>query len=553
MQFIKHIRYIWGDVEEYSLEYRLFLSTIIVAIIISLLGTIISIILSSSVKVITITLSTLILFGILYYFVRFRRIYKPFIAPTILLAYAGIAIIWIVDGGMNGSNLFIGFVILILTLIIVPDKNKKYVISLFIFLIIVLYLVQLYKPELITPFSSEKIRWVDSLVTAIYSSLFIFFIVRFIHKSYNIERQRANNSQLKFRALSENSQDCITRYDRMHRHIYMNKAGLELRGLSKEQLLGKTHRESGLYEEEEIEMMENAIEDVFETKKPQYKQFRMGNTHEEAYFDLRFFPEFDSKNDVSSVIGVSRNITELKQSEIELQQLNIDKDRFISILGHDLKSPLLTLLSISKLLVENVQDYDKSEIQSILTNMMESTKTTYNLLEDILTWTKAQSGKIPYNPQNILFADICENVIEILGPNATTKNIGISCQAANSITVIADNDMLRTILRNLLSNAIKFTNKDGEIKIRAYENPASVSVSVSDNGIGISAKKLAKLFKMTEVISTKGTDNEKGTGLGLLLCQEFVEKHGGKLWAESEVGKGSVFNFTLPIATADES
>jgi len=227
MKLIKNIR---GDVKESSLEYRLFLSTIIIGIIVSLLGSIISIILSSSFTVITVTLSLFLLLCILYYYVRFRRIYKPFVGPTIVLTYVGIAIIWIVDGGIDGSNLFVGFVVLVLSLIIVPDKNKKYVISLFIALILIIYLIQLHRPELITPFPSEKVRWTDSIITAIYSSLLIFLIIKFLHNSYNTERQRANDTQLKFRALSENSQDCITRYDREHRHIYINKAGLEVSG-----------------------------------------------------------------------------------------------------------------------------------------------------------------------------------------------------------------------------------------------------------------------------------------------------------------------------------
>ena len=419
MRIMKLIKNIRGDVKESSLEYRLFLSTIIIGIIVSLLGSIISIILSSSFTVITVTLSLFLLLCILYYYVRFRRIYKPFVGPTIVLTYVGIAIIWIVDGGIDGSNLFVGFVVLVLSLIIVPDKNKKYVISLFIALILIIYLIQLHRPELITPFPSEKVRWTDSIITAIYSSLFIFLIIKFLHNSYNTERQRANDTQLKFRALSENSQDCITRYDREHRHIYINKAGLEVSGLSKEQILGRTLSDSGIYEEEQIKMVEKSIERVFETKQPQYEQFSMERPQGRAYYDLRYFPEFDSENDVGSVIGVSRDITDLKQSEIELLQLNMDKDRFISILGHDLKSPILTLLSFSELLAEHIQDYDRSEIQSILTEMMRSTKNTFNLLEDILTWTKAQSGRIPYNPKKVLFADIFENTIGVLKQNAT--------------------------------------------------------------------------------------------------------------------------------------
>ena len=426
MRIMKLSKNIWGDLKESTLEPRLFLSSIIVGIIVSLLGTIVSIILSSSFTVITVTISMFILMSILYYFIRFKRIYKPFVGPIIVLAYVGIAIIWIVDGGIDGSNLFVGFVILVLTLIIVPDKNKKYVIALFISLILIIYLIQLYRPELINPITSYKVRWLDSLITAIYSSLFLFFIVKFLHSAYNTERQRANDLQLKFRALSENSQDCITRYDREHRHIYINNAGLKIRGLSKEQILGKTHSKCGIYWKEQTEIIENAIEQVFETKKPQYRQLRMGQPYQGIYFDIRFYPEFNSENKVGSVIGVSRNITELKQSEIELLQLNIDKDRFISILGHDLKSPLLTLLGISELLEEHIQDYDRSEIQSIITEMRQSTKITYNLLEEILTWTKAQSGKIPYNPQEISFTDLCDDMVEVLGPNATAKNIKVS-------------------------------------------------------------------------------------------------------------------------------
>ena len=543
----KLIRYILGDQKDTPLEYRLFLSAIIVGIIVGLLGAIISIILSSQFNVIIVALSMSILLGILYYFVRIKKIYKPFIGPIIALAFVSIALVWIVDGGMNGSNLMVGFVVLVLGLIVVPDKNKKYVISLFVALIVTLYLIQLYRPDLITPFSSERDRWIDGLITAIYSSLFLFFIVKFLHNSYNAERNRAKDNELKFRALSENSQDSVSRYDREHRHTYINKAGLELRGLSHEQILGKTITESGFLDEEQCEMFEKIIESVFVTKEQQNGQFSLNLSNGRAYYDWRLFPEFNSENEVGSVLGVSRDITDLKHSENELLQLNFDKDRFISILGHDLKSPLYTLLGISELLAENIQNYSKAEIETILTEMNQSTRITYNLLEDILEWNKAQSGKIPYVPQELVFTDICENIIEILGPNASAKSIKIYCHAKDSMTVVADSDMLQTIMRNLLSNAIKFTKNGGEINILTEENSANVTISVSDNGIGIAPNDLEKLFNISEMHSTKGTAEERGTGLGLLLCKDFVEKHGGNIWVESEKGKGSTFIFTLPV------
>jgi signal transduction histidine kinase len=164
-----------------------------------------------------------------------------------------------------------------------------------------------------------------------------------------------------------------------------------------------------------------------------------------------------------------------------------------------------------------------------------------------LNWSRAQQSKTPFKPQILSFKDICRNILEILNPNAKAKNIAINCLTADHITVFADIDMLKKVLRNLVSNAIKFTNNGGSININAKENPENVTISVSDNGTGIKPDDLKKLFNISEFITTTGTAEETGTGFGLLLCKEFVEKYGGKIWVESEVGKGSDFKFTLAL------
>ncbi len=546
MRIKKFVRNILGDERETTLEYRLLLSAIIVGMFVSLFGIIVSLILSSEFSVVIVAASLLILLAVLYYFVRIKKVYKPLLGPIIVLGFLGIGLIWIMDGGINGSNLLVGFVILVLALIVVPDNRKIYVISLFLVLVFGLFHVQLLRPDLITPFASERARWIDGLITALYSSLILFFIIKYLHKAYNSERKRAKDNELRFRALSENSQDTITRYDRELRLVYINKAGLELQGLSPEQVLGKTHREAGLLEEEQIEMFESTVRKVFETKQPQQKQYSIESPNDISYYDWRLYPEFNSENEISSVLGVSRDISDIKQSENELLQLNVDKDRFISILGHDLKGPLYTTLEISELLSANIQDYKTAEMETILSEMSQSLRITFNLLEDILTWTKAQSGKVPFEPREVAVRDICEHVIEVLGPKAAAKSIEVEIQAKDSISVNADIDMLKTILRNLLSNAIKFTHEGGKIKLQAEENTDHILLSVSDNGIGIASKNLGKLFSISEIYTTKGTAKEKGTGLGLMLCNEFVEKHGGKIRVESEEGKGSTFQFTLP-------
>jgi signal transduction histidine kinase len=238
----------------------------------------------------------------------------------------------------------------------------------------------------------------------------------------------------------------------------------------------------------------------------------------------------------------------LIQSEEKLHQLNANKDRFISILGHDLKNPFNSILGFSEILLDEIDSLNKEEIKDIAKNINKSAKITNNLLEDILMWARSQQGKITFEKQQLNFADICGNIVEILKPSAYAKGITISCKGIVQINVYADADMLKTIILNLVSNAIKFTNNSGEININAKQKDTYIIISVSDNGIGIEKEDLLKLFDISEVLTTIGTAGETGTGLGLLLCKEFVEKHGGVIWVESDLGKGSNFKFTLPIS-----
>jgi PAS domain S-box-containing protein len=264
----------------------------------------------------------------------------------------------------------------------------------------------------------------------------------------------------------------------------------------------------------------------------------------------------DNTNKPVKYIGVNMDISEyknaervIKESETKLHQLNADKNRFISILGHDLKSPFNNLLGLSEVLTDEITSLKTEEIEDIAKDIQKSAKIANKLLDDILMWARTQQGKIPFKPQILNFKDIFKGTLEILTPNASAKNITINYSATDEINVFADIDMIKTVLRNLVSNAIKFTNNGGSINIDAKQNSENVIISVSDNGIGIPPENLTKLFDISEVITTTGTAKETGTGLGLLLCKEFVEKHGGKIWVESEVGKGSDFKFTLPIIT----
>jgi len=257
---------------------------------------------------------------------------------------------------------------------------------------------------------------------------------------------------------------------------------------------------------------------------------------------------------------------ELQNKNEELTKVNADKDRFMSILAHDLKSPFNTILGYLDLLSENIREYDIDKIEKQIAIINSSAQNTYFLMEDILLWARSKSGKIPFEPKELNLNTICKDIIEILTPNASTKSITINHNVPDDVVAFADADMLKTILRNLISNAIKFTQRGGvvDIAINRYNGqPSGLSqtnvetkckdckyncsqiISVADNGIGIAPELKDKLFDVMQAYSTKGTTNEVGTGLGLSLCKEFVEKHGGKIWVESELGKGSTFYFTL--------
>jgi len=240
------------------------------------------------------------------------------------------------------------------------------------------------------------------------------------------------------------------------------------------------------------------------------------------------------------------NLIQIGKQNNELKTLNADKDRFISILAHDLKSPFNSILGFLSLLTKNIRKYDIDKIEKQLNFVNKSAQNTFNLLEDILMWVRANSAKIPFEPQKMDFGTICTEVIESLQLTANNKSISVYNRVPDNMSIFADRNMLTTVLRNLASNAIKFTDKGGKIEIYAKQEDTHIIISVSDNGVGIKPTTITKLFDITQKVSTEGTANESGTGLGLLLCKEFVEKNGGEIWVESEVGKGSDFKFSLP-------
>ncbi len=237
----------------------------------------------------------------------------------------------------------------------------------------------------------------------------------------------------------------------------------------------------------------------------------------------------------------------LMESEQQLKELNANKDKFFSIISHDLKSPFTSLLGFAEYLVEDLDELSKEEIKEFSTNIYKSAKNIFNLLENLLQWSRIQSGKIQYTPSQFSLTSLIDTIIALFQVNATKKKVKLINEVTDEITVFADKFMVDAVIRNLLSNAIKFTKAGGEVRIKVMEKDDMLYVSVKDDGVGMKEEIKNKLFKIDQHVTTKGTEQEKGTGLGLILSKEFVEKNGGEIWVETEEGKGSEFIFTLPV------
>jgi len=263
-----------------------------------------------------------------------------------------------------------------------------------------------------------------------------------------------------------------------------------------------------------------------------------------------------SENDVKFLISIGSQIAmaiERKKAEEEinlkneqLQAINAEKDKFFSIIAHDLRGPLSAFVAATQILTEEIQTMEIEEIKDITLSMKTSASNIYSLLENLLEWSRLRRGGMDFVPVKLNLKKIIGESIAVLSESASKKGIEIETTIPDKLEILADNHMFESVIRNLISNAIKFTTQGGKVKVTAHsKEDHSTEIKISDSGIGISPGLISRLFQINEKTSRPGTDGEPSTGLGLLLCKEFIEKHGGKIWVESEVGLGSTFSFSI--------
>jgi PAS domain S-box-containing protein len=368
-----------------------------------------------------------------------------------------------------------------------------------------------------------------------------------------------------WKAIFDSIPDLVAVIDRNCNVVRVNKALANRLGKTEDSLVGKHCYES-------IHGMLSPHEDC-----PHVQLLKDGKGHvAEMYeplldgvFLVTTTPVYNRAGAVMGSVHIARDITIRKQAEDklqeynqELEELNASKDKFFSVIAHDLKSPFQGLLGFTDLLLDDFDILEKEEIKKYLINVRNASYNTYSLLENLLEWSRMQSGRMQFNPVKFNLSDEIGNVLEILMSNAVRKGILLENKVESGIEVEADQYMIRSVIHNLVTNAIKFSNPRGVVVLDAEVKPLCdphkgghcscdkrcIMIHVHDQGIGIHSDGLKRIFSLNDHYSIPGTANEPGTGLGLILSKEMVERHGGKMTVESSPGVGSVFSFTLPVS-----
>jgi len=372
-----------------------------------------------------------------------------------------------------------------------------------------------------------------------------------------IAEQKLQESEEKFKAIAEHTIDGLM--------ILSNEYSVEYVSSSYKKILGHDEDDSIslnqfniaaiIHPDDNVEILKGISEAIENAEKYHVYTFRA--QHKDGHYiwrkdKARFI--YDKNGKFEKAYLTCSDITKeteqqqiIEQQKKEMEQAVASKNKFFDIIAHDLKSPVSSILGFAELLQKNITKYSEEKVGKFITVIKSASEITLSLIENLLEWSRAQTNRIKFEPEKLIINNLLSDVIQQMDVSIRKKNIDIDFQSDEKITVRGDRNMLITVFRNLISNSIKFTPEGGQIKVEISENDRSeVEICVMDTGVGMEKETISKLFKIEEKVSTQGTNNERGTGLGLLLCKEFVDKHNGTILVNSELNKGSVFKVILP-------
>jgi PAS domain S-box-containing protein len=395
-----------------------------------------------------------------------------------------------------------------------------------------------------------EILLIISSITAL--TLFYTFLLGDVRKRRKLTQELSEN-RTKLKAIIDTTPAMIFVKDLNRNFTLVNKSFEATFGITEGEILMKDNSKIVSDEdfiiakkEDELVMTEGKI--IWNIERP----FILPDKSK-MFVSINKAPLFDENHDVIGLVGVMDDITkrkvyedEIEKSREELVKINSQKDKFFSIIAHDLRSPFAGMLGLSELLLEEYPDFSEDERKYYIRQIHFSLKNLLSLVDNLLTWARLQINRIDFAPEEVNLKEIIFSVFQTQQITANNKKISLNSNLEHDINIFADPDMIETVIRNLVSNAIKFTNSDGAINVNVINFDDSVTVEVEDNGIGMSKEVANNLFNLEKKVTTKGTNNEQGTGLGLIICKEFIERHKGTILVKSELGVGTTISFTIP-------
>ncbi len=564
---IKKLKYILGRSEDFSLEERLFNATMLY----SLACNVFTFVLMTYIPFHQIFLKTYIastFLNLLFFYLS--RVRKKFELAAWFFLIGGLvttSINWFTDSGLIESTIlyFIGNIILFSFIF----DNSKRIIALLILIISFLIIIKMgvQKYESIITAKDIHFQHIRVISGFMFLNIFVAIIISMIKNNYRKQKAQSENalieSKNQLNRIIENTNDIIFIVQNDKIQLF-NPEIARLLDYSIEDL--STRKYSDFFYKDDKELIINIQDKVIVGEKLAKSEPLRFRNQAGMYRWVEINCVRIEWKEEPAVMNFMFDVTEkkiseeiLKKSEKQLRASNNMKDKLFSIIAHDLRGPISNVKALLDMMLKSRNSLDIKNDKEALKMAKDTVNSTFNLLENLLDWSRSQIGRINWRPEKLNLNEVVNENIILLNIPARKKKIIWNVEIVENLHAVADRQMISTVLRNLISNAIKFTPREGEVSISAkiYEeldnekvttkNKPSIVIMIKDTGIGIKSDDLSKLFRIDMNFSTLGTESEKGTGLGLLLSKEFVEKNGGKIWVTSELGKGSIFNFTMPL------
>jgi PAS domain S-box-containing protein len=392
-----------------------------------------------------------------------------------------------------------------------------------------------------------------------------------LHNAYqNLKNQKLNQRSIsesdeKYRNIAENIDDFLftfERIDKVLKPIFFTNSVEKITGYAQSEFLSESAFFLKIIYPDDLHIVKNKLKTIMQSRVQvsEEMEFRIINKNGNiVWVRTKINLIRNSEGQILKIYGLVSDISlrkkadeELNRSTANLIKLNETKDKFISIISHDLRTPFSSILGFTDFLMDD-EGLTEDEKRKYVGFIRESSKSMLELVNSLLDWTRLQTGRIKFEPEKISARMVIINSINALSGAALQKNLSLKSQVEKNIEIFADNSLMAQVFNNLISNAIKFTKPGGEIIISSSPSKKAkfIEFSVRDNGVGIKPENISELFRIDTKFTSEGTSGEKGTGFGLSIVNEIIQKHGGNIWVESEYGKGSNFKFILPIASAN--